>query len=229
MYFSKTTFVTSIVALTTLSEALPSDGVSNFRRATDPFDGTMGTTLVVNHLDTNGHLDWTNTDGGRMTSISPGLIAAAKQNISQNALQKRSGVGSYTNAGQIADFAAQYACESSGEWGISSTIESAATNACNNFLSSLPGAPVVQGAWQIWQSAVAPDATGGSETTNFRWQWLSSSAPSLTMSICQTAYSDLTSVYCQGKGDKGTDTQGGTIQVGNNGDYLEIGFDPNSA
>ncbi|CAF9942228.1 MAG: hypothetical protein ALECFALPRED_009620 [Alectoria fallacina] len=192
---------------------------------------------TVNQLDSNGMLHWTPAaNGGRTTIIPGGLVAHAHQQLaagSSRKLKARDGpsadVGGWTNLGQISDYAASYACEQSGAYGVSTTIESYATDACTSLLAQVPGVPIAETAWSVYQSAASPGADGNSVATIFRFFTNTASAPTLTQSICTTAFTDLTSTFCQGKGDHGADTQGGEIKIGTGSDYLMIGFDPNDA
>ena len=204
--------------------AAPTDSTSN---------GQIST--VVGHLDSNGQVEWTPTDenGGRTATISGDLVSSAQQNTGYSRKLAVRGpgadVGGFTNIGQIVGNAASYACENGGAYGVSGTIHDLATEACSTFLKSVPGAPVAEKAWNIWQSPTKAGASGNQVTTMFRWFYKSASAPSLTESICKTAYDQLTGDFCQGKGDHGDDTKGGEIKIGTGDDYLMIGLDPNDA
>lgn len=196
-----------------------------------------GIAATVNHLDSKNMLHWTPSGNGRVTTIPGGLVTYAHgQLASNNNAQKlrmrgapKADVGSWTNIGQISDYAAQYACEQSGEYGVATTIESYANDACTGLLAQVPGVPIAESAWRVWQSAASPGANGDQVSTIFRFFTNTAAAPTLTQSICSTVFTDLTSTFCQGKGDKSADTQGGEIQIGTGDDYLMIGFDPNKA
>ena len=195
-----------------------------------------GIAATVSHLDSKGMLHWTPAGNGRTTTISGGLVSYAQDQLASNSTTKlrvrggpKADVGSFTNLGQIAGYAASYACEKSGAYGISSTIEGYATDACDSLVSQVPGVPIAETAWRVWQSAASPGANGNSVSTIFRYFTNTASAPTLTQSICALAFEDLTSAFCQGKGDKGADTRGGEIKIGSGDDYLMIGFDPNDA
>lgn len=186
-------------------------------------------------------IDWKPAGrGGRVATVPGHVVATAHTELTTNRtttsrllLLARDGpsadVGSFTNLGQIASYAASYACEQSGAYGVSQTIESFATEACTALVAQVPGVPAAEKAWQIYQSAAAPGADGSAVTTLFRFFTNTASAPSLTQSVCGTAFEDLTSVVCQGKGDKGSATRGGEIRIGKGDDYLMIGLDPNEA
>ena len=195
-----------------------------------------GIANTVNHLDSKGMLHWTPAGNGRTTTIPSGLVSYAHDQLATNSSQKlrarggpKADVGKFTNIGQIAGYAASYACEQSGAYGISSTIEGYATDACSSLVSQVPGVPIAETAWRVWQSAASPGANGNQVSTIFRFFTNTASAPTLTESICALAFEDLTSTFCQGKGDKGADTKGGEIKIGSGDDYLMIGFDPNDA
>ena len=194
-----------------------------------------GIAAVVNHLESKGVLHWTPAGkGGRTTTVPGEYVSYAQNQLATNStkpLQVRGGpkadVGGFTNIGQIAGNAASYACEKSGAYGISSTIEGYATDACDSLVSQVPGVPIAETAWRVWQSAASPGANGKSVSTIFRYFTNTAAAPTLTQSICALAFQDLTSVFCQGKGNNGADTRGGEIKIGSGDDYLMIGFDPN--
>ena len=194
-----------------------------------------GIAATVNHLDSKNMLHWTPSGAGRTTTIPAELVTYAQGQISTNSttpkLRIRGGpkadVGGWTNAGQIANYAASYACERSGEYGISTVIESYAADACKGLLAQVPGFPIAETAWRVYQSAASPGASGDQFSTIFRFFTNTAEAPTLTQSICTTAFNDLTSTYCQGKGDKDEDTRGGELKIGTGDDYLMIGFDPN--
>ncbi|KAI4100511.1 MAG: hypothetical protein L6R37_005426 [Teloschistes peruensis] len=197
--------------------------------------GTLSISGVVNHLDSKGQINWVPTpDGGRMATIPAHYVDAANQALSSRSLDlqirgPKADVGHWTNAGQIAQRAASYACEKSGEWGVSSTIETGATDACSNLLKTVPGAVQAEAAWNVYQAVAQPDDAGGSFTTIYRWFYNTASAPSLTEQICTTVYQKLTSDFCQGKGSNGANTRGGEMKIGSGKDYLMVGIDPNKA
>ncbi|KAL9075706.1 MAG: hypothetical protein Q9161_001458 [Pseudevernia consocians] len=196
---------------------------------------TPGIGATVKHLDSNGMLHWTPAaNGGRTTIIAPGLVAHAHTQLATGGSRKlkpRGGpsadVGGFTNIGQIANYAASYACEQSGAYGVSTTIDTYIAPACTSLVGQVPGVPIAETAWSIYQAAAAPGADGNQVATIFRFFTNTAAAPTLTESICNTAFTDLTSTFCQGKGDHDQDTQGGEVKVGTGNDYLMIGFDPN--
>lgn len=221
MRFSASTVVAAASLFAAISAApapAPTSSSSNFRQG-------------FSKLDAQGELEWTYVDGGRRTTIPIDKIHSV--NSRSLALEARGGpsaaVGDWTNAGQIAQHAASYACEKSGEYGVSTTIEALASDACKNLLDLVPGAPVAEKAWNVFQAATKPDASGGQFNTIYRFFYNTASAPKLTKSICSKVFDDLTNTFCQGKGDKGTQTRGGEMKIGTGDDYLMIGFDPNSA
>lgn len=198
---------------------------------------TPGISATVNHLDSKSMIDWKPAGHGHVATVPGHIVATAQTELTTNRTTSRlltrggpsAAVGRFTNLGQIASYAASYACEKSGAYGVSQTIESYATEACTALVSQVPGVPTAEKAWNIYQSATAPGADGNSVTTIFRFFYNTANAPTLTQSICGTAFEDLTSVFCQGKGDKGTATRGGEIKIGSGDDYIMIGIDPNDA
>ena len=197
---------------------------------------TPGIGATVTHLDAKGLIEWTPAAHGGRTAIIPGdVVFQARQYLTTNGTRKlrirgpNADVGGFTNIGQIAGYAASYACENNGAYGVSQTIESYATEACTALVAQVPGVPIAEKAWSIYQSPIAPGANGESVSTIFRFFTNTASAPTLTQSICGTAFEDLTSSFCQGKGEEGANTRGGEIKIGSGDDYLMIGFDPNDA
>ena len=188
---------------------------------------------TVTHLDSNNMIHWTPTsDGGRTAVIPAGVVSYAHEQLAASGSHKlkargpSAAVGGWTNLGQIANYAAQYACEQSGAYGVSTTIAASATDACSNLLGQVPLVPIAENAWRIYQSAAAAGASGNQVSTIFRFFTNTAAAPTLTQSICTTAITDLTSTVCQGKGDKNSDTRGGEIKIGTGDDYLMFGIDP---
>ena len=200
-------------------------------------NGTARISLVINHLDSTGKIEWQTTeDGGRYATISSDDIEAARKATTKRSavdLEARGGtdaaVGAFKNIGNIAEQAASYACESTGEWGVSATIESQATAACASFLGNLPPIPQAETVWNVYQGIRRADSSGGNFITNFRWFPNTAAAPTLTTQICTLAYQMLTSNLCQGKGNDNANTQGGEIKIGSGRDYLMIGLDPDSS
>lgn len=225
MQFSKSTVIAAAAFFASVSAA------------PTPDTAPLRISPVVNHLDSAGKIDWQTTeDGGRYATISSDDIAAAGQATTKRSLvdlEARGGpaaaVGGFTNIGNIAQQAASYACEQSGEWGVSATIETQAATACANFLKTLPGVTQAETAWNVYQGLKASDGSGGNFVTSFRWFYNTAAAPPLTMQICTQAYQQLTSDFCQGKGSDNSKTRGGEVKIGDGNDYLMIGLDPNSS
>lgn len=228
MHFSASTIVAAASLFATISAAPAPASTSA------PTGSPSGFRQGFSTLDANGELEWTYVEGGRRTTIPIDKITGAQNSVQNRsvALEARGGpkadVGGWTNAGQVAQYAASYACEKSGEYGVSTTIDALASDACNSLLASVPGAPIAEKAWNVYQAAAKPDASGGQFSTIYRFFYNSASAPKLTESICSTVFDDLTNTFCQGKGDRGTQTRGGEMKIGTGDDYLMIGFDPNS-
>lgn len=229
MHFSTSTIVAAAAYLSSALAAPVTDGdVSKFQ-------GTPKISSVVNHLDSNNQIEWiTAPSGGRYATVPAFRIAAAHAALNSRSLSIEgrgtgADVGGFTNAGQVLRYAASYACEQSGEYGVSSTIEAGATDACDHLLALVPGAPQANAAWNIFQAASEPDDAGGSFSTVYRMFYNTASAPTMTKQICTAVYQKLTSDFCQGKGHNGANTRGGEMKVGSGDDYLMIGVDPNQA
>ena len=228
MYFSKSTIIATAAFFASASAAPTPDAA--------PSNGsTARISPVINHLDSTGQIKWHPTsDGGRYATIPSGQVSAAYDaTTAKHSLSPRTGpaadVGGFTNIGSIAQQAASYACEKSGEWGVSATIGTQAEAACANFLLNLPGVPQAETVWNVYQGARTADSAGGNFVTSFRWFYNTAAAPPLTQQICTQAYQMLTSSFCQGTGNNDANTRGGEIKIGDNKDYLMIGLDPNSA
>lgn len=200
---------------------------------------TPGLSETVNHLDSNGLLDWKPTaDGGRTTTIPTNLVAQAFEDLEPGSSQKleaRKGpkepqahVGHFNNIGQIAGYAAAYACEKDGDWSVSSRVDDSIVDACASLVLQVPEVPIAMSMWKIYQSPQQPGADGSSLSVYFRWYTRTAYAPVLTWDVCEDALKELTSWYCQGKDKHSTDSQGGEIRIGGGDDYLMIGYDPNS-
>ncbi|CAO1603169.1 MAG: hypothetical protein LQ349_008810 [Xanthoria aureola] len=220
MHFSPATIM-AIGALCTIANAVPA-----------PKPGATFPT-ALNQLDADGKVTWTPTaSGGRTAQIAFDEIESALPTTTK--LKQRgspgSSVESWTNLGQIANYAAEYACQDSGAYGLSSVIESSAKDACKELVGMIPGAPIANQVWNVWQGAkAAANGEGKQVKTIYRFFYKSASAPKLDEAMCNKAMSILTETACQGKGDKGDSTRGGEIRIGDDDDYIQIGFDPNSA
>ena len=197
---------------------------------------TPGIGVTITHLDSKGQIDWTPTANGGRTAVIPGdVISQAHYEIktsgspNHKARSLWADVGGFTNAGQIASYAASYACEQHGSYEISQTVDSYAEDACTHLVGLVPGVPMAETAWNVYQTAAAPAADGSSISTIFRFFTNTASAPTLTQSICGSVFSDLTTNYCQGKGDKGADTRGGEVKIGAGDDFLMVGFHPSKS
>ena len=230
MHFSTSTIIAAAAYFSAALAAPVTDGDVSTSH------GTPKISSVVNHLDSNNQIDWiTAPSGGRYATVPASKIAAPHDALNSHSLniEARGGhgaaVGGFTNAGQVLRYAASYACEKSGEYGVSSTIEAGATDACDNLLALVPGAPQANAAWNIYQAASEPDDAGGAFSTVYRMFYNTASAPTMTKQICTSVYQKLTSDFCQGKGHNGANTRGGEMKIGSGDDYLMIGMDPNKA
>ncbi|KAI4269125.1 MAG: hypothetical protein L6R38_007585 [Xanthoria sp. 2 TBL-2021] len=219
MHFSTATIIAAGALCTVVSAApAPAPGA--------PFPS------AVKKLDADGKVTWTQTDSGARTAqISFDDIdsVASETKIKQRG-SPGSSVESWTNLGQIANYAAEYACQDSGAFALSSVIESSAKNACKELVGMIPGAPIASKAWNVWQGArAAANGEGKQVQTLYRFFYKSASAPKLDEAMCNKAMSILTESACQGKGGNGDSTRGGEIRIGDDDDYIQIGFDPNES
>ena len=217
MHASLFTILAAASVLVPLGTAAPSDFKVKSRIST-----------VVKFLDSQGKVNWTNVDGdgGRRAKIPADLIGSAQRRPAMLATRQDSSVGDFTSFGKIGKTVASYACQDSGDYTISNTIEKLAVSACKNFLEDIPGVPYAQNFWNIWQSPPRRAADGGQLTTLFRWYYNSDKAPPLTLKACKAVYKKLTSDFCQGDGEYAGDSQGGEIKLGSDEDYTQIGYDP---
>ncbi|KAL8750271.1 MAG: hypothetical protein Q9184_006479 [Pyrenodesmia sp. 2 TL-2023] len=218
MHFSTTTIIT-IGALCSSIGAAPAPNPGH------PFPA------AVKKLDADGKVTWTSTaSGGRTAQISFDDIASVDTNTKIEQRGTNSGVGRWTNLGRIANkaatyYAAEYACQDSGSYALSSKVASTAEDACKALVNMAPGAPVASTAWNIYQGA--KDAAKGHQAkAAFRFFYKTSSAPQLDEIMCKKAMSILTETACQGKEDKNDETRGGEIRIGDDENYTQIGFDP---
>ncbi|KAL8953180.1 MAG: hypothetical protein Q9222_000953 [Ikaeria aurantiellina] len=185
---------------------------------------------AVNKLDTDGRVTWTSTaSGGRTAQIAFDDIDSIQNDTK---LKTRgtpgSSVESWTNLGQIANYAAEYACQDSGAYALSSVIGASAQDACKELVGMIPGAPMASKAWNVWQGAKAAANDEGEQVqTIFRFFYKTAQAPKLDEAMCNRAMEILTQTACQGKKDKGDSTRGGEIRIGDDDDYIQVGFDPN--
>ena len=183
----------------------------------------------IYQLDSNGQVEWTTTTSGARVAEIP--FADVDTVGPSNKIKARGGtdssVGSWTNLGQITNYAAQYACQDSGEWSLSTVVQSQAASACSELLEMVPGAPVADKAWHAWKDA-PPKANDEGQNVKaiFRFFYKTSSSPKLTETLCTKAINTLTSTACQGKNDKSDSSRGGEIRIGSGDDYTQVGYDP---
>ncbi|KAL8699491.1 MAG: hypothetical protein Q9201_005980 [Fulgogasparrea decipioides] len=208
--------------------AILNQGVSMAAPAPAPQSSSPSFRQLVQHLDANGQVTWTEADSGARTAHIPfDLLEEAKANKLNPRDDFDSGVSGWANMGQIANYAARYACQHSGEYALDSTVSASVTDACKGLVAMTPGTPVASKAWNIWQGAKAAANSEGQQVRSlFRFFYKSASAPKLDEVICKRAFDALTQFVCQGKGDKGTSSQGGEVRIGNDDNYIQIGFDP---
>ena len=187
---------------------------------------------AVSKLDSNGKVTWSQTNsGGRTAQISFDDIAAARANTK---IKPRGGTDSdvwgWQGMGQIADYAASYACQSTGTDALSSTISASATEACKALVDMIPGAPMASKVWNVYQGAkAAANDEGNQVQTLYRFFYKTAAAPKLNEAMCESAMTELTTVGCQGAGGSATSTQGGEVRIGGDNDYIQIGVDPGPA
>ncbi|KAL8668960.1 MAG: hypothetical protein Q9168_006431 [Polycauliona sp. 1 TL-2023] len=187
---------------------------------TGPSAIELGYTPIIRHLDSNGHLVWTETDGGHVTHFSNEVANKAIQNMTtqdwspsntNKALEKR--WSGWTNIGQIAAKSAKYACIDSGAWISDGVVSSLYDKACEQFVSKTPVGLSADRAWTVYK-AISDGTNGKSKRLNFRYfDYNTDANDKLTKAMCTTVYKQLTSNLCQGKDEHGTDSQGGTGKV----------------
>ncbi|KAF7621409.1 hypothetical protein F9C07_2283931 [Aspergillus flavus] len=120
-------------------------------------------------------------------------------------------------------YIAQCDCIMTGSKMADSYIEQYASSACDAFLSSLPGANVVNSKWLRFAVKNLVGTNGKPNVLNFRWKKVSKGELTLTKELCNDAYKMLANTICDKKDAKAT--RGGTIKfAGDQG--IEIGVDP---
>ncbi|KAL8644005.1 MAG: hypothetical protein Q9226_007985 [Calogaya cf. arnoldii] len=183
---------------------------------------------AVKKLDADGKVTWSKTASGAQTAqIAFEDISSAIPKLEPRR-KPTSSVGHWTNLGQIANYAAEYACQDSGVYALSSTIGASAETACKELVNMVPGAPIASQVWNVWKGAqAAANGEGKQVQTLFRFFYKSASAPKLNEVVCKQAMETLTKTACQGKGGNGDSTRGGEIRIGDDDNYIQIGFDPN--
>ena len=222
MHFTTATIM-AISALCTLANAAPAP------KPDTPFP------TALNQLDADGNITWTPTASGGRTAqipfdeIDSAVLPATPKLKQRGSGSPGSGVERWTNLGQIANYAAEYACQDTGAYALSSVIESSAPDACKALVRMTPGAPIASKAWNVWQGTQAAAANGEGEPvqTIYRFFYKSAGAPKLDEGMCKKAMGILTESACQGKGGNRDSTRGGEIRIGGHDDYIQIGFDPN--
>ena len=223
MYFSEST----LIALTASLSALP---IISSTPLLQKREVNTNSASVVQHLDQNGHVNWIDTgDNGRMAYIPSDLVDQARANMTSSSLHARGTFGPWTNIGLIGNFAAQYQCANTGDFGVSATIEGFATQACSNFIGNTNLGAVANGGWTIWQNRpTVPDADNKQSKITYRMKIKGLAPPSLTDTICGQAYTLLTSSICQGKDNEAADTRGGTVEIGEaSSGAVDLSVDPN--
>ncbi|KAL8646150.1 MAG: hypothetical protein Q9226_006992 [Calogaya cf. arnoldii] len=194
----------------------------------------VGYTPIIRHLDNNGQLEWTETNGGKITHFNDDIANKAigdmtaegwrPSNTDKGSTTLKKRWSGWTNIGKIAEKSAKYACSQSGAWIADGTVSGLYDEACTAFVSESPAGKTADGIWTVYRKAV-DGADGKSKKLNFRFYNRNADENSkLTKAMCDTAYKQLTTNLCQGKDEHGTDSQGGTIQIED--DDFEIGFDP---
>ena len=142
---------------------------------------------VVRFLEDEGKLEWTQTrNGSRMTSIPQsyynGTLTQMRKGT-HSRLRKR-GWGDWSSAGTIAGLAAQYSCYDSGDTGLMGQARGYVNQACDDLTQASAQGRLVNGAWQIWQSAQTSDADGNPSIDLFGVMPWGSNPPQYQSSMC---------------------------------------------
>ncbi|KAI9654785.1 MAG: hypothetical protein M1821_005779 [Bathelium mastoideum] len=239
MYFSKASVALTLIGISSLSTALPSsknqsdiNNVSNAGSSTPIFRLSE----LVNHLDAQSKLHWINSKSGkgRMTTIPISLqnqTVAQLQVPSHPSLDKRKW-GDWKSAGEMAGQAAQYTCYDSGDTGLMAQARGYVGQVCDDFTQLSAQGRLVNGAWQVWQSAQTTDANGNPSIDVFGILPWGSDPPQYQPSMCTSALEALTSWVCAKGGSDNGDSQGGGVAIGTSKNTkagsMEFRFDPNN-
>ncbi|KAK9424952.1 putative phosphatidylserine decarboxylase protein [Seiridium unicorne] len=204
---------TAISAPTALDNMLPHDQVND----------------VVKYLDSKGQIEWTEVDGGNITSFTHDVGLQAANAISSRD-QKTSPSGwftshDWTSVGEIDGHSTKTACIGSGDKFLTSIVAAGASAACNNLLSKSTAGVLGNKGWNVYKQSKLADTTGANGFINWRWADLSAGtrAVPLTKTLCNTAINELLDGSCVGGGQ----TQGGSIEVAESLGWI-LGFDPNN-
>ncbi|KAK9800109.1 putative phosphatidylserine decarboxylase protein [Seiridium cardinale] len=204
---------TAVTAPTALDNMLPHDKVND----------------VIKYLDSKGQIEWTEVDGGNITSITHDAGLQAVNAISSRD-QKTSPSGWFTShgwssVGEIDGHSTKTACINSGDKMLTSLVAAGASTACNHFFGKSAAGAMGNNVWNVYQQWGLADTTGKNAIINWRWANLGSGARAvpLTETLCNTAINELLDGACVGGGQ----TQGGSIEVAESLGWI-LGFDPNN-
>ena len=124
-------------------------------------NGTVKIVDVVNYLEALGQLQWTQTkNGNRMTTIPQSHYNITVSRIRSNTSLSKRNWGDWTPAGNIAGYIAQYSCYGSGDTGLMGQAAGYVGQACDDLTQASAQGRLINGAWQVWQSAQTTDADG---------------------------------------------------------------------
>lgn len=177
------------------------------------------------HRRRRGKVTWTLTaSGGRTAQVAFHDISSVGAKTKRGS--PGSSVESWTTLGQIANYAAEYACQDSGAYALSSAIGASAKGACKELVGMIPGAPIANKAWNVWQGAkAAANGEGEQVQTIFRFFYLSTSAPKLDEAMCNRAISILTEGGKSGLETMMIISKLDSIQTKSRWEELEMEFD----
>ncbi|KAL9084166.1 MAG: hypothetical protein Q9165_008214 [Trypethelium subeluteriae] len=216
MHFSQLlipTLVTSLgLVATTSASVLPRNGNGTF-------DGPdlVSIAEIIQLLETEGNVTWTNSNGGRIVTVGGATFQSAKAKVHTRRSELVPRKVKWSSVGDILGTGSSSTCFGKGQWFADSVAQPYVTQACDSFLSSFTAGTLANAAWTIWQnSPQAQDPQNGkTDVINFAIQPTGSNSPKLTKEMCTQAYGLLTSSQCQGqKSNQNGDSQGGEIAVG---------------
>lgn len=202
---------------------------------------------IVEYLDAQGKLEWTEVEGGRVIHIPSNQAVAAlgnlttaasgnkgKSNVTVPSHKRQSqqttpdgwdSSHSWSNVGEIDGWAARIACIGTGDKVLADVVSSGLTTACTNIVQNIPGVALIENGWTVFQQTGLADASGAAAYLNWRFGYLGSSSDNtLTQSGCTAAANSLAGSSCTAEGQ----TKGGSIEVGGSSLGWIFGFDPNS-
>ena len=156
---------------------------------------------IYQNLDAAGKLNWTNVNGGHVTTVSREDWDAAdnqgwssKRSGSPHELKSRPRRGAITG-GDVQGLVTSLVCYHRGSLAQDSMITAYVTQACDALLGAAVPAPALK-ALQIWQSPSFGDANGINAYLRFSYELLTANTNNAPPSLCEQALGSFQN-YCQ--------------------------------